>query len=655
MIQTMTRSIIPCCLGLAALMSGCGGGGSGQEAPATAPPPPANPAIECVGQCVGPDSFIGVAEVERIMSRAIAEAQARNTAATIAVVDRVGNVLGVFRMFGAAETVTIDSGRSVSGGLEGIAVIPSELAAIAKAVTGAYLSSEGNAFSTRTASQIVQEHFNPGEFGQPSGPLFGVQFSQLPCSDLNQRFGMVGSVGPKRSPLGLAADPGGLPLYKAGTPVGGIGVVIDPVYGLDPDIGSLEPALDELIATAGSFGLAAPIERRGDRITVEGKVFRFNNARFQDLTSNPADTPDFAVVNGAAGQLIAVTGYTQGPLVDGVAFGQPESGIRPDLQFYPGLDAFVLVGPSNVERFRPRDGTDGPSALETSEVQVLMQSALEIANRSRAQIRRPLGSQARVSISIVDTNGVVLALARTRDAPLFGIDVSLQKARTAAFFSGDQAAAELSAAPHAIYLNPDASPSGVEIVIGDYVAALRDFTGLPTALADGAVAFSDRAAGNLSRPFFPDGLPGRPPGPLSKQFVDWSPFSTGLQLDLSFNRIVQHVLFVTSGGQVADTPANCTTLDRLANGTQIFPGSVPIYRNSLLVGGIGVSGDGIDQDDMIAFLGLHNAGLRLGTINNAPADRRADRLTPQGTRLRFIQCPQAPFLDSNEQNVCDGK
>ena len=36
-------------------------------------------------------------------------------------------------------------------------------AAIAKAVTGAYLSSEGNAFSTRTASQIVQEHFNPRE------------------------------------------------------------------------------------------------------------------------------------------------------------------------------------------------------------------------------------------------------------------------------------------------------------------------------------------------------------------------------------------------------------------------------------------------------------------------------------------------------------
>ena len=86
-------------------------------------------------------------------------------------------------------------------------------------MTGAYLSSEGNAFSTRTASQIVQENFNPGEISAPGGPLFGVQFSQLPCSDLVRRPG-DGSVGPKRSPLGLSADAGGLPLYKGGTVVG---------------------------------------------------------------------------------------------------------------------------------------------------------------------------------------------------------------------------------------------------------------------------------------------------------------------------------------------------------------------------------------------------------------------------------------------------
>ena len=57
---------------------------------------------------------------------------------------------------------------------------PTTFAAISKAVTGAYLSSsQGNAFSTRTANQIIQEHFDPGVAGTPSGPLFGVQFSQL--------------------------------------------------------------------------------------------------------------------------------------------------------------------------------------------------------------------------------------------------------------------------------------------------------------------------------------------------------------------------------------------------------------------------------------------------------------------------------------------
>ena len=94
----------------------------------------------------------------------------------------------------------------------------------------------------------------------------------------------------------------------------------------------------------------------------------------------------------------------------------------------------------------------------------------------------------------------------------------------------------------------------------------------------------------------------------------------------------------------------------MANGIQIFAGGVPVYRGNTLVGGIGISGDGIEQDDMIAFLGLHNAGARLGgAIGNAPQSIRADVLSPQGARLRYVQCPQAPFLDSNETQVCEGK
>jgi hypothetical protein len=143
-----------------------------------------------------------------------------------------------------------------------------------------------------------------------------------------------------------------------------------------------------------------------------------------------------------------------------------------------------------------------------------------------------------------------------------------------------------------------------------------------------------------------------------------------LQLDLAYNAILQHVLFAVGalptdvspgcGGVALDTGTltftQTVTDVRAGNGLQIFPGSVPIYRGDELVGGIGVSGDGVDQDDMIAFLGVHNAGNALGSgIGNAPPERRADRLTPQGTRLRYVQCPQAPFIVGNDDNVCEGK
>ncbi len=610
--------------------------------------------VSCNGSCADASSFLTVADVETVIAQAVAEATALGENATIAVVDRVGNVLAVFRMNNADTQVRIDSGRNVSGGLEGISVIPDTLAAISKAMTGAYLSSEGNAFSTRTASQIVQEFFNPGELSQASGPLFGVQFSNLPCSDLNTRFTTGTGAGPHRTPLGLAADLGGFPLYKNGTPVGGIGVIADGIYGLDLNITDRDRDIDELIAVAGSFGFAAPVDRR-ERITLDGKVARFSDVWFDSLGSVPANAASFASINGSAGNLLPVQAYTDGAIIAGTAFGQNASGIRPDNTNYPGLDAFVLVDDTNTERFPPIASAIGAEALTQDEVRQLIRSALAVANRSRAQIRRPLDSQARVTISVVDTAGVILGIARTRDGPIFGTDVSLQKARTAAFYSGPDAAADLASAPNTIYLNADASPSGVEIVIGDYVTAVQDFLGLPSALTDGAFAFADRSGGNLSRPYYPDGIVGTVNGPFSKPITEWSPFSDGLQLDLVMNRIIEHVVHVISAGGAPDAPQNCTTIPRLPNGIQIFPGSVPIYRGSTLIGGIGVSGDGVDQDDMIAFLGLHEAGLELGTINNAPIEIRADQLTPKGVRLRYIQCPQAPYINSDEQNVCQNK
>lgn len=617
-----------CILALLLMLAACGGGGGGGGGGSAA-------SSGCSGGCaLAAPTALTVADVERVVRQAVHEAQARGIAATIAVVDRVGNVVAVFRMTGAAPTFTISSGRGVNGGLENVATLPAELAAISKAITGAYLSSEGNAFSTRTAGQIIQENFNPGEFGSPGGPLFGVQFSSLSCSDI-VRMAPTVTAGPKGSPLGLAADPGGLPLYKAGTVVGGIGVIADGVYGLDLNINDIDADLDELIAVAGARGFDAPTDRRGERIAVDGRTLRYLDS--EAIVSNPAAAPVFAALPGA---LVNVPGYFSPPLVSaGVAFGTAASGYRPASNpVFAGLNAFVLDDGLGNARFAPMAGTDG--LMTQAEVTAILVEAMKVANRARAQIRRPLGSAAQVSISVVDTNGVVLGLLRSPDAPVFGTDVAVQKARTALLFSHPGTAADLAALPPAIYLVPaSVSP------INTYVANLQAF--IPTALTDG-IAYSNRSVGNLARPFLPDGINGSGPGPLSKPYAAWSPFSNGLALDLVINQVVANLPVPGAG--------DCVGLPRARNGIQIFPGSFPVFRGATLVGAIGVSGDGIDQDDMIAFLGLANAGTVLGAgIGNAPPAQRADTIGGlPGGLLRYVNCPVAPFLDSTASNACAG-
>lgn len=651
--------------------------------------------------------FLTAADVGQIISQAVQEAQARNRPATIAVTDRVGNVLGVFRMNGAPVELRVTTNRNipVGNGLEQVeqvlAALPTilgtvngapttDLSAIAKAVTGAYLSSSGNAFTTRTASQIVQENFNPLEFRAPGGPLFGVQFSQLPCSDLNLREPQ-GSVGPKRSPLGLSADPGGIPLYKNGFVVGAIGVESDGIYTIDRIVTDIDTSDDELIATAGTFGFEAPIDIRANRITVGGKTLRFVDRdrldRNNPLYSNPAAAPAFASIDTVLGNRVGVRNYFSNAgnpnpppaLRGGTAYGDPASGYAPDptgnlSAFGP---AFVLRDPTTPtnNRFPPTAGSGPPGvALTANEVATLLQNALKTAFAGRAQIRRPLDSFIQVTVSVVDVNGVVLGIARTPDAPIFGTDVSLQKARTAMFISrspqitGGSAAfllQQFNSAVASTILSPP-QPVGnnaLGVFIQLYATGAKQFIS-GTALDDG-IAYSSRGIGNIHRPFYPDGIDGTPNGPFSTPYATWSPFNVGLQLDLVIDNIAQHLVFLRTGAAAAETAAQCSflpvtapvgTTRQLANGLQPFAGGFPIYRDGVLVGGIGVSGDGIDQDDSIGFLGVHLAGQALGTgVQNAPAGIRDDVLAPLGARLRYVSCPFQPRAGGNDQNICRGK
>jgi uncharacterized protein GlcG (DUF336 family) len=635
----------------ALVLASCGGGGSGTAGggggTAGGTPTPTPPVAGNLYSVPAAES-LSTGDVGKVIAQAAAQASAQGVPATIAVVDRVGNVLAVFRMPGARTRVAIPPAPNGNNSdIQGIDV-PSEAAAIAKAITGAYLSSGGNAFSSRTASMIVQPHFPPAPttVGLESGPLFGVQFSQLPCSDLSAR-SSDGMIGPKRSPLGLSADPGGFPLYKNGVVVGGVGVAADPDYTFDPNVLDVDLDVDEFIALAGTVGFEAPVSIRADRIFVDGTSLRFTDATYAAL-ANVAGA-NFA---STAGALLAVRGYTDGVLRAGTVYGTEASGVRPaSAAEFSIRDAFVLTNGAGVARFPVRGGSDGAdiaSPITAAEARAILEEAFTVMSRARAQIRQPLDSRAQVTISLVDSRGRILGIVRSPDAPMFGTDVSLQKARTAGFFSGPTAAAELQAANGEMPL---------------FVQRVRVFLGLPSALT-GEFAFADRSGGNLSRPYFPDGEVGTPNGPFSRPIDQFNPFSTGLQSALVVSNLARHVGFV-EGSVAQDTPRNCTSLPsiagqgtRLDNGIQIFPGSVPVYRGNVRVGAIGVSGDGIDQDDMISFLGLHNAGVRVGGVGNAPREIRADRIVVQvGTRqvrLRYVSCPFAPFLDDPAQNVCEG-
>jgi uncharacterized protein GlcG (DUF336 family) len=603
---------------------------------------------------------LSVADVGQIISQSVAEAQKRGTPASIAVTDRVGNVLAVFQMVGAPSTLVIRPGPDGPVDLQGVSVPPvlgppAALGAIAKAITAAYLSSGGNAFSSRTASEIVQDTFppEPATVGLGSGPLFGVQFSSLPCSDL--AFPTLGhTIGPKPSTLGLSADPGGFPLYENGVLVGAVGVKADSDYGYDPNVTASNPAQlgEEAIALAGTVGFAAPATITADQITIGGNSLIYSDATVADLESSPGSAPPFASIPASVGSLAPVEFfYPSAVVLAGQAYGSEASGIRKSTAAeFNNPDAYILSNGGGVDRYPPIGGTDGAqvgSPLTVAEVTALLQNAFTIMSQARAQIRNPLNSRAQVTISVVDTNGVVLGIVRSPDGPIFGIDVSLQKARTASFFSDPAAASDLTNNNDPLH----------KADIAQFVPALRTFLGIPTELT-GQTAFSVRSIAGLSRPLFPDGQVSGAPGPLSRPISQWNIFATGLQAAL-----VDADILNALGGSPA---SRCTYIpdvtpgqNRLQNGIQIFAGGEPIYRGSVLVGGIGVSGDGANQDDMIGFLGLDSTHTALGTIGNAPPAIRADQLViNQGggpNHVLYVQCPPAPFLNSNIQDACTGK
>src|SRR6266550_7150549 len=107
-------------------------------------------------------------DVQTIIKRAVTRAVKISRNSVIAVTDREGFVLAVW---------------VVRGGTAGVDEVAT---AVSKAGTAAYLSSNQNAFTSRTAGFIIQQHFPPGVNNTPTGPLVGVGLSNLFVSDVNR-------------------------------------------------------------------------------------------------------------------------------------------------------------------------------------------------------------------------------------------------------------------------------------------------------------------------------------------------------------------------------------------------------------------------------------------------------------------------------------
>ena len=520
-----------------------------------------------------------VTDVQTIISQAVSKAVALNQKVTVTVMDQEGHLLGTFAMTNAPANTRINPLGPPLKGLNRIDV-PSSVASVSKAGTAAILSSGGNAFTTRTASFIVQEHFAPGIDNTPGGPLFGVQFSTLSCSDIAIGNGL---------PLGLSADAGGIPLYKNGKAVGGIGVEGDGVYGADLDPRDNDQSFEELIAVFGSRGFEAPGLIRADNILVAGLRFPFSNV-------TDAGTATIIPFASLSGMLV-----------------NPIPAVLPIASEFTPMTLNGVSGQVSA-RFPIVAG----AGITAAEVTQILGNAADTANRTRAGIRQPIGSNARVNISVVDTTGKVLGIFRQLDAPVFGFDVSVQKARTVNFMSRSDAGTKLTAAGFGAYVT----------------RAAADGIGL-----NGAIAFSDRGFGFLNRPLFPDGINNTDAGPFSVPLGEFSPFNNGLQLDLDLARLKGTAPMCRSAAIVKwdmVDPCPCTAIPELKNGIQIFAGGIPLYRGSTLIGAIGISGDGIEQDDLIAAGGAN--------IFAPPDAIRSDKFFVRGVRLPFIKLPPRPFL-----------
>ena len=209
--------------------------------------------------------------------------------------------------------------------------------------------------------------------------------------------------------------------------------------------------------------------------------------------------------------------------------------------------------------------------------------------------------------AVTDSIGAVLGLYRMPDATYFSIDVAVAKARNVAYYAN---AAKLQAID-----NPEGAAPGT--------------------------AFTNRTFRYLGEPHFPEGVDSAPPGPFSQLNDGGSDPKTGLQVgprlsSTAFTSVIGYDAFHpgTNFRDPSTSPQN-------QNDIVFFPGSAPLYKSvaaggpPTLVGGLGVSGDGVDEDDVVTSFGAQGYDVPA----NVP---RADQTFFNGVRLPYQKFDRNP-------------
>ena len=503
-LERLTMSLV------APLLAICAAGCMGTTV--SMPPPTVTPAQAA-------SAGLTAADVNSIVQAAAASV---NVPLVIAVTDRSGNTLAIYKKANAPATATGNFSQ----------VGPSDQVAVSLGISAAFFSNDQAPISTRTIRYISATHFPPGTMFAAAGLLYGIEntnrgcgfnVTYLPGQSLPVPTALTGGPG-----LGIitgkpdeldsdnfTVNPGGVPIFKNGLVAGGIGVA------------GADPATAEYAAYAGTVlnGFAPMVPSPGT-VIINGIALPFVSQTTLPVGESPGTADGAYDVQPLAspgpapeGDLIAETGSTQG-------------------------------------------------GLTLAQVQSIVQNTLTVANLTRAVIRLPEGSRTRFAFAIADLDGHLLALYRMPDATMFSVDAAVAKARNVIYFS----------------------------------AATGELNQVPA-----GTAVTTRTIGFGAQPLYPSGIDGTALGPFFNLY----------QFDVTNP--------CTQGHQAANPNQN---------GVVFFPGSAPLYINGKLVGGIGVSGDGVDQDDWAAAGGA--AGFQ------APANIRADQIFIRNVRLPYQKFPPNP-------------